>query len=443
MAAGNINISSMSAETFALSAATQAAAAEQAALLREMEVARRARSVRVPTNDNLVRKALREIGEPITLFGERIPGRRERLSGLLARRAVEQSMGEAGASAAVVEEIAAPKKEAKAFLTPGTEELRLARVQITNFALPRTAERIARETRERELDNQDAAGARAQAKASRVARLAKLSNFCSEVGDARPVASVAFSACSTRLATASWSGISKVWAVTPVTKLQYELKGHKDSVTDIAWTPTPTQHIGAANIASCGMDANIMLWHAPVPDVTEEDASMTDVAAPPLVGGLPVSSTPSLAPLAVLSGHADRCCRLAWHPSGRLVASTSYDKTWRLWDVETQKELLKQQGHAKATYALAFHKDGSLAATGSDPHMGDGRRARARLAVDTILTGLCSLRLLFFPLSQRPRWCWSSLGSPHRPLDPRPRRTREADARGRLPPERRAPRHGE
>jgi hypothetical protein len=72
MAAGNINISSMSAETFALSAGSQAAKVAQEAAMREQEIARKARSVVVPTNDNLVRKRLRELGEPITLFGERV-----------------------------------------------------------------------------------------------------------------------------------------------------------------------------------------------------------------------------------------------------------------------------------------------------------------------------------------------------------------------------------
>jgi hypothetical protein len=80
MAAGNINISSMSAETFALSAGSQAAKVAQEAAMREQEIARKARSVVVPTNDNLVRKRLRELGEPITLFGERVSCTRARIN---------------------------------------------------------------------------------------------------------------------------------------------------------------------------------------------------------------------------------------------------------------------------------------------------------------------------------------------------------------------------
>ena len=42
------------------------------AMLDELERRRRARLMAVPTDDGRVRARLREIGEPITLFGERV-----------------------------------------------------------------------------------------------------------------------------------------------------------------------------------------------------------------------------------------------------------------------------------------------------------------------------------------------------------------------------------
>jgi U4/U6 small nuclear ribonucleoprotein PRP4 len=45
---------------------------ENKILLDEMERKRKARSMAVPTDDNRVKARLREIGEPITLFGERV-----------------------------------------------------------------------------------------------------------------------------------------------------------------------------------------------------------------------------------------------------------------------------------------------------------------------------------------------------------------------------------
>lgn len=42
------------------------------AMLEELERRKRARVMAVPTDDGRVRARLREIGEPITLFGERV-----------------------------------------------------------------------------------------------------------------------------------------------------------------------------------------------------------------------------------------------------------------------------------------------------------------------------------------------------------------------------------
>ena len=42
----------------------------------------------------------------------------------------------------------------------------------------------------------------------------------------------------------------------------------------------------------------------------------------------------------------------------------SYDRSWRLWDLEAQEEILHQEGHSMGVYDIAFHQDGSLAGTG-------------------------------------------------------------------------------
>ncbi|KAF9788969.1 hypothetical protein SFRURICE_006770 [Spodoptera frugiperda] len=59
-----------------------------------------------------------------------------------------------------------------------------------------------------------------------------------------------------------------------------------------------------------------------------------------------------------------RVARLEFHPSGRFLATTVFDHSWRLWDLETATEVLHQEGHAKPVYSIAFQGDGSLAVTG-------------------------------------------------------------------------------
>jgi WD40 repeat protein len=68
-------------------------------------------------------------------------------------------------------------------------------------------------------------------------------------------------------------------------------------------------------------------------------------------------------PISVMKGHQDRICRVAFHPSGNYVASASFDTTWRLWDINTSKEILLQEGHSREVYAVEFQDDGALAAS--------------------------------------------------------------------------------
>lgn len=65
-----------------------------------------------------------------------------------------------------------------------------------------------------------------------------------------------------------------------------------------------------------------------------------------------------------MKGHEGRVCRVAFHPSGDYVASAGFDTSWRLWDVNTQKEILLQEGHSKEVFSVEFQNDGALLASG-------------------------------------------------------------------------------
>ncbi|KAL4384259.1 hypothetical protein GQ457_15G012660 [Hibiscus cannabinus] len=67
--------------------------------------------------------------------------------------------------------------------------------------------------------------------------------------------------------------------------------------------------------------------------------------------------------LKTFEGHLDRLARIAFHPSGKYLGTTSFDKTWRLWDIDSGVELLLQEGHSRSVYGIAFHQDGSLVAS--------------------------------------------------------------------------------
>jgi WD40 repeat protein len=47
------------------------------------------------------------------------------------------------------------------------------------------------------------------------------------------------------------------------------------------------------------------------------------------------------------------------------LASGSEDNTVKLWNVESQKEVITLQGHSSEVYSVAFSQDGKYLASGS------------------------------------------------------------------------------
>jgi len=295
--------------------------------LMEFEKRKRARQIQVSTDDSEVRANLRHIGEPICLFGEGPGERRERLRRLLA---------DLGEDAMKQEKKQLMKKREEDNVTwyhQGPPALKESRLWIAQYSMPKAKERIQRQKTEQLLPptQKDAESLHLQK------RIRSVTNDCSQIGDSRPISYCTFSPNSKMLATASWSGLCKLWSVPDCTFIR-NLRGHNCNVGSIDFHPQATIDLddSLCCMASCGQDGTVKLWNLE----SEE-------------------------PIADIEGHAPhRVSRVKYHPSGRFLATTCYDNSWRLWDLEEQEEVLHQEGHSGPVYDLAFQCDGALTVTG-------------------------------------------------------------------------------
>ncbi|KAL3700890.1 hypothetical protein R1sor_018912 [Riccia sorocarpa] len=345
--------------------------------VQQLLMRRRANALAVPTNDAAVRARLRSLQQPITLFGEREMDRRDRLRAVMARLDADGELekllqaqeaagdGTAGAGldgAGASEEVQEPEvSQLEIFYTEGSEELREARMEILKFSLPRAATRIGRAQRKRADPDEDE-----DAETEEVLHaMSQTSMVSRSVGDDRPLSACALSPDGSLLATSSWSGQTKLWEV-PQIKRTVVLKGHTERVTGVAFHPQACKSLSnaAGNIVTGSADRKAILWN---------------------LEGTRLRS---------FEGHLERLARVAFHPTGAYLGTASYDKTWRLWDINTGTELLLQEGHSRAVYGLAFQKDGALAAScGLDAlaRVWDMRTGRSILALEGHVKSVLSL----------------------------------------------------
>jgi WD40 repeat protein len=149
---------------------------------------------------------------------------------------------------------------------------------------------------------------------------------------------------------------------------------HPDPVQSIAWSPDGTE------IAS-GAFRRVVLWKAEKLEREREiTAGLSDritalrflpdgrlIFADGLVaqsGIMRIADAKTGAIAVSWNAHGDTIFDFAVSPDGKMLATAGGDKLVKLWDLATQKELAKLEGHTAQVLAIAFNQDGQQLLTG-------------------------------------------------------------------------------
>lgn len=396
-------------EVMNLTSSSQISFNNHQAVLFELEAKKIAATIDVPTLPHQVRSALRQMGMPVRLFGENLANVRDRLRIELARQKLEQSVtpqpdnkfDQEGTDLDFDGERHVEEDEVTKY-TRALPSLIAARHQFTRFSLDRAAARLERERNLRgaaiarmkrsssvissdvdELENKP------PAKESSLIDLDEIDKKCkkeydvlrqvtlegSQYGDSRALSCICHQKLNGSIplvATGGWTGSIHLWdGNSPaLSKVGEKTTCHEDRIMGIAMQTLDDD--SSALIATTSIDLNAKLWKVAKEDLVIDEHHIAASEIQKQANNEP-SSEYSINELSILKGHAARLCRVAFHPMKKHLATTSFDHSWRLWDIETsqttistknyQQEILLQDGHCREVYGIGFHPDGSLCAT--------------------------------------------------------------------------------
>ena len=238
------------------------------------------------------------------------------------------------------------------YVSDGSKELIVARKYIARFSLEKARSRISKELIEAELPLPALIRHRKATNES----LKSFTMTGSQFGGERALGIVRCSPDAMFAAVGSWSSSIRVFKISSLSS-EYSFLGHEGLIGGIAWNPFfGSQSQTPLHLASGGGDGKLCFWSC-----GRQDAIVD------------------------LKAHDQRIAHIDFHPSGKYVGTASYDRTWKLWDVETHRNVLVQDGHSGEVHALCFSPDGSLCSTGDKDAIGrvwDLRTGKTMMLLD-------------------------------------------------------------
>jgi|GEM_PF-1024351 len=162
-------------------------------------------------------------------------------------------------------------------------------------------------------------------------------------GEAETVYGLAFSPDGKILASSGDNGKLLIWDV-KTGKLLKTLEGHSGTIYTLASRPD------GKTIASAGDDKKVIIWglEGAIQQTQEKKKTKTEYEK-----------------IRTLEGHTEGIYAIAVSSDGKLLASGSWDKTVRIWDISTGNLICKLEGHKDAIFAVAFSPDSKTVASAS------------------------------------------------------------------------------
>lgn len=227
------------------------------------------------------------------------------------------------------------EEEEEDFYTPATDELIQARKYIIKYSLTKSEQRL---KKQKNMASTIDIPNEIKRRRAYNKQLQSFSLVGSQIASTRPVSKISISPRGDYFATGSWAGDVKILDVNSLDIIHNSSSGPVTVVTGGKISGLDWNHTGS-HLVSGSDNTYISIYHY------QDDLNVFKA----------ISS---------FKAHDQRVVTTKFHPSDKYIASASFDTTWKLWDLETSKELLLQEGHAKEVYSLAFHRDGALVCTG-------------------------------------------------------------------------------
>lgn len=192
------------------------------------------------------------------------------------------------------------------------------------------------------------------AQATRTAQTNPLYSLRTHIWD---ISTLAYSPDGQTLVSGSFDETIQIWNL-KTRKLIRSLPGHKDGVNAVVISPNGQTLVSAGGSAQPTTDKTINVWNLQQPQLAVPQTKIQRKLQPK------AKRQNSNNPLLTLTGHAAGITSLALAPDGQVIASASYDKTIKLWNLKTGQLINTLTGHNSWVRSIAISPDGQTLASG-------------------------------------------------------------------------------